>query len=104
MLPGTEDPNTYKLAFILFVKGKIIMNYGRVIGVGRTATVYEYTDNKVLKLFNKGYPKKAVEKEFNNALAINNLNFSKPKAYEVVDCRGQKACPNYGRGWIYPTC
>lgn len=60
------------------------MNYEKIIGVGNTATVYEWEDDKVLKLFNQGYPKDAVEKEFHNAKAINNMNFSKPKAYEII--------------------
>ncbi len=60
------------------------MNYGKIIGIGNTATVYELEESKVLKLFNQGYPKESVEKEFNNARAISNMGFIKPKAYEIV--------------------
>lgn len=60
------------------------MKYGKIIGVGNTATVYEWEEGKVLKLFNQGYPKDAVEKEFHNAMAIRNLDFPKPKAYEII--------------------
>jgi len=57
-----------------------------IIGVGNTATVYEWEEDRVLKLFYQGYPKKAIEKEFLNAMAIRNMNFSKPKAYEIITC------------------
>ncbi len=60
------------------------MKYGKMIGVGNTADVYEWGEDKVLKLFHQGYSKEAVEKEFYNAKAIINMDFEKPKAYEVV--------------------
>lgn len=60
------------------------MKYGKIIGVGNTAEVYECEDDKVLKLFYLGYPKEAVEREFHNATAINDMNFGKPKAYEII--------------------
>ncbi|WMM23941.1 aminoglycoside phosphotransferase family protein [Tissierella sp. MB52-C2] len=60
------------------------MKYGKVIGRGNTATVYELEEAKVLKLFNQGYPRESVEKEFNNSRAISNMDFIKPKAYEIV--------------------
>ena len=62
------------------------MKCGKIIGVGNTATVYEWEEGRVLKLFYQGYPKKAVEKEFLNARAIRNMNFAKPKAYEIISC------------------
>ena len=62
------------------------MKCGKIIGVGNTATVYEWEEGRVLKLFYPGYSKKAVEKEFNNAMAIRNMNFAKPKAYEIISC------------------
>jgi len=60
------------------------MNYGKIIGVGNTAVVYEWGENKVLKLFNLGYPKESIEKEFRNAKAIETMAFGKPKAYEII--------------------
>ncbi|MBW7452995.1 phosphotransferase family protein [Paenibacillus sepulcri] len=62
------------------------MKYGRIIGEGNTATVYEWEEGTVLKLFVQGYPKNAVEREFQNAKAINDMNFAKPKAYEIISC------------------
>jgi uncharacterized protein (TIGR02172 family) len=60
------------------------MKYGKTIGVGNTATVYEWEEGKVLKLFYEGYPKEAVEREFHNAEAISNMDFAKPKVYEII--------------------
>lgn len=60
------------------------MKCRKIIGVGNTATVYEWEECRVLKLFYQGYPKKAVEKEFLNAMAIRNMNFAKPKAYKII--------------------
>ncbi|WP_282942694.1 aminoglycoside phosphotransferase family protein [Paenibacillus sp. RC67] len=60
------------------------MNDGKIIGKGNTATIYEWEEGKALKLFNHGYPKNAVEREFQNAKAIQKLHFAKPKAYEII--------------------
>ncbi len=63
---------------------------GNVIGVGNTASVYEWEEGKVLKLFNQGYPEDAVENEYNNAIAIRDMNFLKPKAYEMITYEDKK--------------
>jgi Ser/Thr protein kinase RdoA (MazF antagonist) len=63
-----------------------MMQYGEIIGVGNTATVHEWEEGKVLKLFYQGYPKEAVEKELQNAKAIEDKDFAKPKAYEIIFC------------------
>lgn len=60
------------------------MKYGKIIGIGNTATAYEWEEDKVLKLFYQAYPKEAVEKEFHNAKAISNFKFATPKAYEII--------------------
>ena len=60
------------------------MKYEKIVGVGNTATVYEWEGNKVLKLFHQDYPMESVEKEFKNARLIWNMEFSKPKAYEII--------------------
>ena len=65
------------------------MQYGKVIGTGNTATVYEWGENKVLKLFKRGYPKAAEEKEIHNEMAIRDMNFAKPKAYEMIFYQGR---------------
>ncbi|HPU64176.1 MAG TPA: phosphotransferase [Mobilitalea sp.] len=60
------------------------MSLGRLIGKGNTADVFEWEDDKVLKLFHMGYPKDAIEKEYNNAVALRNMNFKKPKVYDMI--------------------
>ncbi|MCF6461989.1 aminoglycoside phosphotransferase family protein [Clostridium sp. Cult1] len=65
------------------------MKYGKTVGVGNTATVYEWKDNKVLKLFHQDYPIESVEKEFKNARLIWDMRFSKPKAYEIISYNKQ---------------
>lgn len=60
------------------------MKLNKIIGIGNTATIYEWEEGRVLKLFNLGYPKEAVEREFSNAMAIRDMNFLKPKAYEII--------------------
>jgi thiamine kinase-like enzyme len=62
------------------------LKFEKIIGIGNTAVVYEYEEGKVLKLFNEGYPKEAVEREFYNAKAIKKMDFSKPKAHEIIFC------------------
>lgn len=65
------------------------MKYGRIIGEGSTATVYEWEEGTVLKLFVKGYPQSSIEREFNNAKAINDQNFAKPKVHEIISYEEQ---------------
>lgn len=60
------------------------MSLGKLIGIGNTANVYEWEEDKVLKLFHQGYPKEAIEKEYNNAVIIRDMNFLKPKAYDMI--------------------
>ncbi len=65
------------------------MKLGRVIGIGNTATVYEWDENKILKLFHQDYPKEAIEREFRNVNALSSMDFSIPKAYEIISYKGQ---------------
>lgn len=55
-----------------------------IVGVGNTATVYEWENGKVLKLFYSHYSKEIIEKEFMNAKATWDMNFNKPLAYEMI--------------------
>lgn len=60
------------------------MKLGKLVGTGNTADVYEWEEDKVLKLFHQGYPKAAIEKEYNNALVIRDMDFLKPRVYDLV--------------------
>lgn len=61
----------------------------KMIGAGNTAVVYEWEEGKVLKLFNHGYPYEAVTREYDNAMAINGMDFAKPRAYEMITYEGK---------------
>jgi thiamine kinase-like enzyme len=61
----------------------------KIIGTGNTAKVYEWEANKVIKLFNEGYPEEFVDKEFQNAKIISNMDFEKPKVYEILHYENQ---------------
>ncbi|GBF77612.1 hypothetical protein PA598K_06169 [Paenibacillus sp. 598K] len=56
----------------------------RSIGEGNTAVVYAWEERKALKLFREGYDEDAVAREYDNALAIRDLDFPKPIVYERV--------------------
>ena len=60
------------------------MKYGKIVGTGNTATVYEWEDNKVLKLFHQDYPFEAIINEFRNASLIRDMDFGKSKVYEII--------------------
>jgi len=61
-----------------------------LIGTGNTAQVYNWEENKVLKLFYEGYPTSAVEKEYTNALLVKEMDFSKPIVYEIIMYEGRQ--------------
>ncbi len=46
------------------------MEKGRLIGQGRTSEIFEYGENKVLKLFRLCFPKDAIENEYNVGLEL----------------------------------
>lgn len=60
------------------------MELGKIIGFGNTADVYGWEESKVLKLFHQGYPYEAVRKEYQNAMALRDLDFPKPRGYEII--------------------
>ncbi|MBQ8799262.1 MAG: phosphotransferase [Lachnospiraceae bacterium] len=60
-----------------------------MVGVGNTAEVFDYGDDKVCKLFYEGYPKEAVEREYRNAKEVERLGFSVPKVFKLVESEGR---------------
>ncbi len=61
----------------------------KLIGKGNTADVYDIGDNKVLKLFIRGYPELAVQKEFQNSKLVNELGGHFVRSYERVSLDGR---------------
>ena len=66
------------------------MQIGQLIGKGNTANVYEWDDDKVIKLFHDGYPYEAIVMEYNNAIAISEMEFLKPKVYDIISYDDRK--------------
>lgn len=67
-----------------------IMNIGKLLGVGNIANVYEWEEDKVIKLFHRGYPDGAINMEYSNAIAIKDLEFLKPRAYDLISYNDRK--------------
>lgn len=53
----------------------------KLIAKGNTAEVFEYGEDKVLKLFKPGYPVEQIQREFNNTVIMNRICVHTPKAF-----------------------
>lgn len=54
-----------------------------LVGKGLTAEVFKLDEDKVLKLFFKGYPLEAISREYENARLVNSFGINAPVAYEL---------------------
>ena len=61
------------------------MQKGKLIGQGRTAKIFEWDENKILKLFRNGFPKSAIENEFNIGLELCNNGLPIPELYDLLE-------------------
>lgn len=61
------------------------MQKGKLIGQGRTAEIFEWDENKILKLFRNGFPKAAIENEFNIGLELCNKGLPIPEVYDLLE-------------------
>lgn len=59
------------------------------IGEGRTAEVYDYKDNKVLKLFHSTFSDKDIEYEYHITKNISDLTRIAPKVYDVINVKNR---------------
>jgi uncharacterized protein (TIGR02172 family) len=59
------------------------------IGAGRTAEVYDYKDNKVLKLFYPAFSVNIIEEEYLIAKKISNTTNLVPKVFDIVHIRNR---------------
>ena len=55
----------------------------RKLSEGRNANVYEWGDDRVIKLFKASYPTDKVTEEYYNALAVKRLDFKKAEVLEL---------------------
>ena len=61
----------------------------KLIATGNTAEVFEYEEDKVLKLFKAGYPLEQIQREFNNTVIMNRTCVHTPKPFEIVEHEGR---------------
>jgi hypothetical protein len=62
------------------------MNIGNKIGEGSCSDVFEWeNDNKIIKLAKANTNKIAIHREYENNLAVWNMNLSVPKPFEIVE-------------------
>lgn len=61
------------------------MKPGKLIGQGRTAEIFEWGEDKILKLFRPGISKTLSEAEYKASLEINKKITSSPKVYDFIE-------------------
>lgn len=59
------------------------------IGSGRTAEIFEYDSDKIIKLFRENFPKEVIEKEYEMNIKLSRSNLLIPKCYEIVEKNGR---------------
>ncbi|MCR8633083.1 phosphotransferase family protein [Paenibacillus radicis (ex Xue et al. 2023)] len=55
------------------------------IGEGRTAEIFEYSHEKVLKLYRTGFPKDGIKYEFEITRLVGSLGMAAPEVYELIE-------------------
>lgn len=65
------------------------MQKGAIIGTGRTAEVYEWGQDKVLKLYYDWVPKDWVDSEIEIGYSIYKAGVSSPAIYDIVELEGR---------------
>lgn len=58
------------------------------IGSGRTAEIFRYSEDKVLKLYRAAFPRKAIDEEFRIGLYLNNIGLAIARTYELFELEG----------------
>ncbi len=65
------------------------MQKGSLIAEGRTAEVFAWGEDQVLKLYRSGFPPSEAEYEYGKALASQETGFAVPKVGELVNIEGR---------------
>jgi hypothetical protein len=60
------------------------------VGAGRTATIYRYGQNQVVKLYRRGFSKKAIDEDLQIGQALNHVGLDVLKTYELVQLEESK--------------
>ncbi|GIP58544.1 aminoglycoside phosphotransferase family protein [Paenibacillus sp. FSL W8-0186] len=59
------------------------------VGQGRTADIFVAGDNKVLKLYKKGFPIEAIHEEYEVSQYVHDLGINVPRAFEMIERDGR---------------
>jgi len=59
------------------------------VGHGRTADIFVASDNKVLKLYKKGFPIEAIREEYEVSQYVHDLGINVPRAFEMIERDGR---------------
>ena len=68
---------------------KFIIQPKKMIGQGNTAEIFQLENNKILKLYRKGFSKYAIEREYKNSILVMKTLECVPKVYSKV-CVGDR--------------
>ena len=58
---------------------------GKLMGRGNTAEVFEYGEGKICKLFYQGFSERIVNREYHNAVVMQQAGLPVPKCYERLE-------------------
>lgn len=67
-----------------------IRDIGKKIGAGRTAVIYEYGQDKIVKLFKVGFPSAAVQQEYQIGKLVSSMAVPAPQVGSLVKLDGQE--------------
>jgi aminoglycoside phosphotransferase (APT) family kinase protein len=67
------------------------MKKGKQIAEGRTALIYEWGENKIIKIFKPEFSHDLARLEYERALASQKTGYNVPKVYEILDYEGSPA-------------
>lgn len=61
----------------------------KLLAKGRTAEIYEWAENKIIKLFNKGFSERVAEIEYKKGVLVSNTEIPTPSVYGVKRIDGR---------------
>jgi aminoglycoside phosphotransferase (APT) family kinase protein len=64
------------------------MTKGAKVGAGRTATIFRYGANQVIKLFRANFPNQAITEEFEIGRSLNKTGLSVPTTHQLLNIAG----------------
>lgn len=66
------------------------MEYGKLIGEGRQAKVYEWGRNEIIKIFDSSVLNSDIENEYKKSIVAYELGIPSPYVKEIVDINGKR--------------